>query len=53
MFLQEMAHEGQTFLQEFEFGSFDHTKLGILNMASIEGVKATVRLAEIINPRTF
>jgi hypothetical protein len=49
MFLQKVTQEGQTLLQEFEFGSFHNAELGVLDMASIDVTETRIQVTEIIN----
>jgi hypothetical protein len=53
MFLQKVTQEGQTLLQEFEFGPFHNTELGLLDMALIDVTETRIHVTEIINPRDF
>ena len=49
MFPQKVTNEGQTRLQELETVPLDDIKLGVLDMAFIDGIKTRVQLTEIID----
>ena len=51
MFLQKVTQEGQTLLQEFEFGPFHNAELGLLGIAFIDVTETRIQVTEIINPR--